>query len=302
MSKRQKNAMALDFACIGVARAATSWVHQCLSEHPELCLANPKETKFFSIDDEFTKGAEYYARYFEHCALNSKRGEADPGYMYFRKALERIRAGNPRIKILIVLRHPVDRAWSHYKKHLLKGKQMVASKEEFITQTGNYYLRRSRYAKHLEDVFDLFPREQVLVLFYEAIKKDPSAFIQQIYLFVGADADFIPQSATQALNYTGYSYAKSLSLNRALYRVMFFFSKNSIARQFTPLLKTLRVHKLADMLRAWNMRHGGSKNPPAGPQLTKEDRKRLAPFLRSVTEETETVLQRNIPYWRNTDL
>ena len=106
----------VDFAIAGVQKAGTTALFDYLSDEPELSLSHVKETHFFD-DDERDWARPDYAPY--HALFDAPdgrlRGEATPIYLYWPKVLERICAYNPAMKLIVVLRDPVERAWSHWR-------------------------------------------------------------------------------------------------------------------------------------------------------------------------------------------
>src|SRR5207248_8101651 len=119
--------------------------------------------------------------------------EVTTDYLYYPAALERIAAYNPKMKIIISLRHPTERAFSQWNMRREKNQEPL----EFIdalkrdreiglakNPRGNAYIARSLYAPQLEKVFNLFPREQVLVFKYETFRADPSAIVDRLFEFL----------------------------------------------------------------------------------------------------------------------
>ena len=106
-----------DFICIGVQRAGTTWLYECLKEHPEIFVPETKELHFFN--DNYEKGMTFYSDFFND-ANSTKQviGELTPNYYHDFTALERISQSLPNVKIIFILREPVARAYSHYQLSL----------------------------------------------------------------------------------------------------------------------------------------------------------------------------------------
>ena len=105
------------FIGIGAQRAGTSWLHSCLCEHPEIYMPR-KEMHFF--DNKYEKGVEWYCNEFSNCGEQQKSGEITPDYMSNYQALERIAQLSKKIKLIVILREPIERAYSAsqlYKSH-----------------------------------------------------------------------------------------------------------------------------------------------------------------------------------------
>ena len=106
-----------DFICIGVQRAGTTWLYECLKEHPEVFVPETKELHFFN--DNYEKGIEFYSQYFEEAdSVNQVIGELTPNYYHDIQALQRISQKLPNVKVILILREPIARAYSHYQLSL----------------------------------------------------------------------------------------------------------------------------------------------------------------------------------------
>ena len=129
---------------IGAQRAGTTWFAECLREHPQICLAHPKELNFFDEDKKFMLGFDWYQKHFHQKKSFQVFGEFTSSYLYSQKAAERIKQNFPDVKIIVCLRNPIDRHFSHQ-----------ATKP----------LDRGLYFKHLQNYLGLFPRENILIIF-----------------------------------------------------------------------------------------------------------------------------------------
>ena len=107
----------VDFLICGTQKGGTSALHEYLSEHPDLCLSATKELHFFDNEELFQQGAPDYAPC--HAAFRQKMpsqlaGESTPIYMYWEPSPKRIWEYNPRMKLIVLLRNPIDRAYAHW--------------------------------------------------------------------------------------------------------------------------------------------------------------------------------------------
>lgn len=179
----------IDFIGIGAQRSATTWIAECLREHPQTCLARSKELNFFE-DPKYKFGLDWYKKHFIIKKEHKFLGEYTSTYIYSRKAAERIKNHFPEIKIIVSLRNPIERFISH-----------LPPDRKFDNLENNIDLvDKGFYYKHLKVYFDLFPKENILVMIYENIEKDPRVFISKIYQFIGADSFFIPASLEKRIN------------------------------------------------------------------------------------------------------
>lgn len=111
--------MKVDILIVGFQKCGTSALHNFLSNHPKIISSNPKESHFFSYDYRYQKGNEYYHSFFKNLSLKKDEGvkflEASPSYIeskYYKKALKRIKEYNPDVKVICLVRNPIERAYS----------------------------------------------------------------------------------------------------------------------------------------------------------------------------------------------
>ena len=102
------------FFVVGAQKAGTTSLHNWMAQQPDVCLPKLKETHFFSIQEIFERGIDWYLQQFPRCKYDSIVGEICPEYMYCKQAPYRIREWNPNPKIIFIFRHPIERAFSHY--------------------------------------------------------------------------------------------------------------------------------------------------------------------------------------------
>ncbi len=187
---------------IGPQKAATSWVYQCLAEHPEI--ACPPEDVIHYFDIHYAKGREWYAQFFANAYPEQKL--FDPTYTYIRSpwAPRRIAKENPDAKIVLCLRNPIDRAFSHY-WHERKKDKITFSFDEV---TKNYdlfssWIEPGFYAEHIKRYLKYFSREQILCLQFQDLKRDSKTFLRRLLAFFEVDDTFTPSLIDQKVNEAG---------------------------------------------------------------------------------------------------
>jgi hypothetical protein len=178
------------FIGIGAQKCATTWIHANLAPHPDLFVPASKELDFFSY--HYLRGFAWYRHHFA-AAAGKVSGEISPSYLVSPEAAERVRAYDPRTRILVALRDPIERAFSNHVHEVRKGLYPLA---DISFETGlaenPMYLDQSRYGRHLERWFALFDRRQILVVFQEEIAAAPERHLQSIYRFVGVNDRWLP--------------------------------------------------------------------------------------------------------------
>jgi hypothetical protein len=184
----------------GVQKGGTTALHRYLGDLPGVQMAGVKETHFF--DDETVDWARPdYGAY--HAVFpppdGRPRGEATPIYTYWPNCFERIRRYNPAMKLVLLFRDPVERAWSQWRMEYARGwerepfgwcirggRARVDSPEAPGFHRVFSYVERGFYGAQLERLFAIFPREQVLLLRSEDLDRDPEATLVNICRFIGA--------------------------------------------------------------------------------------------------------------------
>lgn len=222
------------FACIGAGKAGTTWLWSALRGHPQVFLPREKELHFFnketfedpSIDNpNHGKPLTWYHAFFQDAKPGQLRGDISPSYLFGSTAAERIYAYNPRMKIIVLLRDPVERTFSHYLFARQRGLFKDLSFETALEKLP-FIAEQSEYGRMLLPYFNLFPRAQICVLRFEALKQDPAALLREVETFLGL-SDWIDTSTLQPANETGV--AKYPALNFLLTRSRVFLKKYRIA-------------------------------------------------------------------------
>jgi hypothetical protein len=193
----------VDFVVAGVQKGGTSALDAYLRQHPEICMADEKEVHFFDRESNFKHGeADYrpYHAYFSPRRRHRLLGEATPGYLYYRAVAPRLQAYNPDLKLLVILRDPVRRAYSQWNMRrvsqaedrpfgeaIRRDKARSRQKRAIATEGsgGIAYVERGRYADQLEHLWRFFPREQTLVLKNEDLRHRPKETLAEVFAFLG---------------------------------------------------------------------------------------------------------------------
>ena len=188
----------VDFLIAGVQKGGTFSLYRLLERHPEISLSKSKEVHFFD-DEEVDWSSPRYDRY--HGNFSRRRqgqvwGEATPVYIYWPEALERIRAYNPDIKLILLFRDPIERAysaWCHQRRKerealsfsaaIREGRARVADPKGFGNRHFSY-VERGFYAAQLRRALDLFPAANILLLDSRKLSGDPRSLTTQVARFL----------------------------------------------------------------------------------------------------------------------
>ncbi len=180
------------FVGIGVPRAGTTWLHTLLSGHPDAYLpTRRKEVRFF--DRHFDRGVEWYEGFFsppEGAGGYRAIGEISPQYLYGQECPTRIATVLPSAKLLVMLRHPVDRAYSQY-GFLLQRRNYRGSFEEFLRARPRA-LEMGYYSRHLRRYLDRFDRGQILAIVFEEAVRGGETVRRYLAGFLGISEGAFP--------------------------------------------------------------------------------------------------------------
>jgi hypothetical protein len=183
-----------DFVCVGGMRCGSTTLWRMLRAHPGVFLPDRKELHHFDRDD--AGGDAGYAAWFADAPAGAVRGEFTPSYMTREGVPERIAAALPGVKILIILRDPMERAWSHYWYRVRQGAERRAFLRAVRDESDDRrpdawrwaYRGWSRYADPVGRCLDVFGEGRVRVVFSEELLADPAVVLDGIAGFLGLDA------------------------------------------------------------------------------------------------------------------
>ncbi len=189
----------VNFIVAGVQKAGTTALYDYLTDDQGLTLSKVKEVHFFD-DESIDWSAPDYRAYHSQFDVGGPtiRGEATPIYLYWPHALERIAAYNPDIRLIVLLRDPVERAWSHWRMEysrgvethpfswcIREGRRRLSSAEPWGVHREFSYVERGFYGEQIERLFSIFSRNQVLLLTADSLRADPGVALGQVADFLG---------------------------------------------------------------------------------------------------------------------
>lgn len=186
---------------IGPQKSGTTWVYECLREHPEIGLPPRDTVNYFDI--HYHRGREWYATHFAGVDSAAKLMDPTPTYLRSPYAAGRIAIENPQARIITCLRHPVDRAFSHY-WHEKRKRRYDFRFEEILENYDLWsnWLESGFYTRLLEPYLEHFPRDQILCLVFDELERNPRLFLDRILDFAGVTRDFEPTVLNVKVNPT----------------------------------------------------------------------------------------------------
>lgn len=190
-----------EFIGLGVRKSGTSWLYACLEEHHEVFLPQ-KEVHFFSKDQLFDKGVDWYFELFSRRMVVNVCGEFSTTYFASDLAIRRIKNTCPASKLIVCLREPKKRAASHLFNDLLSGHIKWSDLKHHGIQIDedSRYFKESIYGPTVKLLLNLFPRTQVHFVLYESIQTNPELVVRELYEFLGVDSGFKPSCLGLQIN------------------------------------------------------------------------------------------------------
>lgn len=180
-----------NYMTIGSAKSATSTLCTLLGQHPDVFVTQPKEPNFFSNDEIYDRGFEWYESLYESAGTQKMRGEGSNRYTMkevFPKTVSRLASYNPDLKFIYIVRNPIDRIESYWiQKRSHGGEEVhynfntaVRINRDWLVDSSNYWQQISAYRSKFSD-------KQILVVFYEDFKNDSQAFLESCFEFLEVD-------------------------------------------------------------------------------------------------------------------
>lgn len=271
----------MDFLVIGAAKSGTTTLFELARGHPGLLMPRDKELPYFSEDAIYHKGLEWYMRtYFPARPANRLLGTMTPHYMLGEGSTnpeiiaERIKQALPRVKLVALLRHPVHRAFSHYRMMVQRSHITVDFPHAVTTlldmedldrfrcmeiDDSNGFLFGSEYGRILENYYERFGAKNILVLYTEDLKARPDLVLQRLFAHLGVDDEYRPPRLDQEFRKGGGEPKFKLLTPGYIYRI--------------PLLKTFWKTRVPYPLRKrveysmnlWNTRSDRTALAPDDP-------------------------------------
>ncbi len=210
------------FIVVGAQKSATTSLYYYLKTHPAVLLpARRKEAHYFDGRSVSYPDHQWYRSLFR---VNRQRdvneikttGELTPYYCAYPDAIRRIHEFNPRIKLIMMLRNPVDRAVSHYWMVCRRGDETLPMQEAFEAEDRRIaesvfslhkhsYLLRGRYHEQITEIYRYFPREQVLIRTTADLAANPEIVMREVTDFIGVE----PLQIQQFKHYSKKQYPQA---------------------------------------------------------------------------------------------
>ncbi|MBD3343017.1 MAG: hypothetical protein GF353_28225 [Candidatus Lokiarchaeota archaeon] len=263
------------FLVIGGHRCGTTWLYKNFLVHPEIYVPTKyKEIHFF--DREFNKGLKHYETFFEERKKEKVIGEVTPNYLHNKNVAKRIFDTIPDTKIIVSLRNPIDRLYSHFwllksnwkKNRDITFEEKMASKPDML-QEGIYYNDLIRY-------FEFFDKERILVLLFDELQSDPKKLLKRVYNFLGVRLHYSHNIVNNKVN--------SADSRRLLAKSKFLYLIQRAAEK-------AKLHDFSIWI--------DNKNKTTLPNMNPETRKWLVEFYWKENEKLSELINIDLSRWNN---
>jgi hypothetical protein len=298
-----------DFFIIGAPKAGTTALHVALAQHPHLYMSPVKEPKFFLCDGpppdrggpgdahsyrEWVWRREDYERLFDAAPAGSLRGESTPFYLADPAAHRRIHEQVPAARLIVILRDPVDRAYSNWAHLWADGLEPIGDFVEACAEEPHRtadgwapfwrYLDTGLYGRHLQHLYGLFPRQQVHVIRYKSLVDEPQTTLDGICRFLGVEEGLL--SEAPAVNVGGYvSPSWSTSVLQTVFR-----HGASLGSHFPP-----QIWRKVSLPLQWLIQ----RTPQHRPELPERERAKLLDYFSEDIDIVEQETGWDLQEWRN---
>lgn len=289
-----------EFFIVGAPKAGTTALYYFLSQHRDIFMPASKENLYFVDDEIFAQGESYLEPFYHEAAGEQLLGGAHAGLMFFPYAVRRLHAYNGAMKLLAVLRNPIDRAYSAYWFARRNGTESAPTFEEALSKEDKRlgltyreqmelgYLAQGRYARQIEDCMDAFGRERVYVALNEDLEERPEATVQAVLGWLGVAPDLSGMHLRERVNPAGIPRSRLLhELLQGYDSPLRRWSRRTVPRRLRYQLRT----RLIGPIMKRNLRT--VRYPPMNP----ETRQRLAAYFRPYNQCVARLIGRSLDHW-----
>lgn len=309
-----------NFFIVGAAKSGTTALYHYLCQHPEVYMSPIKEPNHFctDIDPEkfskefilheklknfnlkeyisgpmkvkqwgyFVKERKDYEMLFKHVTTQKAIGEVSNSYLFSETAAKNIYSEIPHAKIIIMLRNPVFRAYSHYQANLRDGKTYLSFREEIERDSRIFpkgwgksylYLEMGYYYKQVRRFTDLFPSSQVKIYLYDDFKENADRVMKDLFIFIGVS------SKTQ-INFTEKINEAAVPVNSKL---LYALSKYGIKKKVFHTIPTIFQKQIKSLFF-----RSGNNNP-----ISDEDKNYLTGIYSDEIRQLSTLINRDLSEW-----
>ncbi len=308
------------FIVVGERRCGTTTLHHLLQGHPDVWIYQKADNNYFIEDEvvgrkpflgkadaeawEATHSVEDYHSLFRGATTQAAIGHKGPDLFFWQESHQRIQRYAPDIQLILILRNPVKRAWSHYWNEVGKGRETLSFSKAINAEpdriaSSDYardhlsYASRGFYAQSLKKFRETFPESRTHILILEDYFSSPAEFCQQLGSALGVDPALLQKGGAQQVNQNWTMVKKDWVQKSPIFQK----ADAAYARLIEPIV--VRRHQGAEERRAMRARLQRVFRKSAG-ELKMPDgiKKQLQQLYAADTQELETLLGRKLDAWK----
>jgi hypothetical protein len=303
-----------NFLIIGAMKSGTTSLYHYLQQHPQVYMSPVKEPAYFAAvgreekyrppgvmarrrRERIVTDLDAYRELFAGVTDEIAIGEASVGYLHSPWAAKKIHELIPDVKLLAILRNPVERAYSHFKarlrdrvEHHKDFRAALAAEADRQQRKGGFwnYTRKGFYSLSLQRYYDQFDADQIRVFRYEDFQKHPLAVMRKIFAFLGVNDEFRPDIGERFNTASGVP--RSMLLHHLSYKLVRIGGDKGRKRRKRPLVRAGR--RLGRWIERVNL-----VNPPMDPSVGAE----LTELFREDIQKTAELTGLDLSAWLATD-
>jgi len=289
------------FLGIGAPKSATTWLFHCLQEHPEIFVAEVKETDYFTWRFNLTPRSDY-ERHFDAVTDESAVGEISTSYLHSCSAPERAYAVLPGARLFVSLRNPVDQVYSHF-WHLLRQnfhqsqRSRPGSFEQALDMYPDRLLGTACYHEHLSRWLDYYDASQLHIILYSDISDLPGQTLRKLFGFLGVDESFCPSFLDEKGRSVRKGSAPRGRLWETLYNTLYDFLTSYA---YTPLRRLIGDHRAERIKNALQVREGMEAlfRSKGYPEMRSQTRRELRNYFAVDIQRLECLIERDLQHWK----
>jgi hypothetical protein len=290
-----------NFIGIGAPKAGTTWLSNCLGQHPDVFMPAAKELVFFDYGD-FEERLTDYESHFREVQGQTAIGEFTTRYLASERPAPRIKQLIPNVRLLVCLRNPAEQIYSHY-WHLLRQNFHQATRqkswtfEEACERFPDLLKKPVRYWDQLQYWLKFFPPEQFLILIHDDIKRQPEVELARTFAFLGVDPAFQPPSTHTRGAAARQGTSPRSGLAQEIHARVYSGLTRWVYRPLKRGLGVRRANQLKDALRVRPLMESVFFRQ-GYPALAPQQRETLAREYADQVDGLEQFLKRKLDTWR----
>lgn len=271
-----------DFIIIGAMKCGTTSLYHYLDLHPEIGMSAVKEVDYFVKENNFERGEDWYESQFR--GPFKTYGEASPNYSKahrFSGVPRMMHRLLPDVKLIYLVRDPVERLISHYTHNYSEGIEHRSISEVLeVDWNDNHYILCSRYNWQIQHYLEYYPKEQILVVPSYRLKNERKKTLRRIFRFIGVDDTPYPEAYSRQLHKTSKKRRKG-RLSRLILE--------------SPVIRTIKGYvpdEVKDPIKRW------TRPVVEKPVLSSTMRDRLREYFRPDTEALRELTGETFSRWK----